>query len=105
MPRAGATCGSRRIAGLPAAAAALTCASQHPPQAVFPACVHLASASARLDSVPCLSLTVPRAPCSAAVAVVGACLFPLAPNWAKVGVFYLTAGLLALILGVLALRG
>lgn len=39
------------------------------------------------------------------LAVVGACLFPLAPNWAKVGVFYLTAGLLALILGVLALRG
>ncbi|PRW58596.1 Translocation sec62 [Chlorella sorokiniana] len=38
------------------------------------------------------------------LAVVGACLFPLAPNWAKVGVFYLTAGLLALILGVLALR-
>ncbi|KAI7845608.1 hypothetical protein COHA_000894 [Chlorella ohadii] len=39
------------------------------------------------------------------LAVVGACLFPLAPNWAKVGVFYLTAGLLALIMGVLALRG
>lgn len=51
------------------------------------------------------TVPLPVPPPSAAVAVVGACLFPLAPNWAKVGVFYLTAGLLALILGVLALRG
>lgn len=36
--------------------------------------------------------------------VVGACLFPLAPNWAKVAVFYLSSGLLFLILGVLLIR-
>lgn len=48
---------------------------------------------------------LPCTPCPpAAVAVVGCCLFPLAPNWTKVAVFYATAGLLALILGVLALR-
>lgn len=39
-----------------------------------------------------------------AVGVVGACLFPLAPNWAKVAVFYLSSGLLFLILGVLLIR-
>ena len=49
------------------------------------------------------SLTLHPCP-PAAVAVVGCCLFPLAPNWTKVAVFYATAGLLALILGVLALR-
>lgn len=37
--------------------------------------------------------------------VLGACLFPLAPNWAKVAVFYLSSGLLILILGLLLLRG
>ncbi|KAL4432440.1 hypothetical protein ABPG77_001739 [Micractinium sp. CCAP 211/92] len=36
--------------------------------------------------------------------VVGACLFPLAPNWAKVAVFYVSSGLLFLILGVLLIR-
>lgn len=41
---------------------------------------------------------------ASAVGVVGACLFPLAPNWAKVGVFYLSSGLLFLILGVLLVR-
>lgn len=39
------------------------------------------------------------------MAVVGCCLFPLAPDWAKVVVFYASAGLLSLMLGVLALRG
>jgi hypothetical protein len=37
--------------------------------------------------------------------VLGACLFPLAPNWAKIAVFYLSSGLLALLLGSLLLRG
>lgn len=36
--------------------------------------------------------------------VLGACLFPLAPNWAKIGVFYLSSGLLVLLLGALLLR-
>ncbi|KAI3433795.1 hypothetical protein D9Q98_003600 [Chlorella vulgaris] len=37
--------------------------------------------------------------------VLGACMFPLAPNWMKVGVFYLSAGLLMFLLGMLLLRG
>lgn len=36
--------------------------------------------------------------------VIAACCFPLAPNWVKVWVFYLSAGLLMLILATLALR-
>lgn len=51
---------------------------------------------------PAAQLPSPRRP---AVGVLGACLFPLAPNWAKVAVFYLSSGLLILILGLLLLRG
>lgn len=43
-------------------------------------------------------------PATSAVGVLGACLFPLAPNWAKVAVFYVSSGLLFLILGVLLIR-
>ena len=43
-------------------------------------------------------------PPPAAVAVLGACLFPLAPNWAKLGVFYASSGLLMAILALLLLR-
>ncbi len=67
--------------------------------------LHAWSPAQRAPPAPLWSLSKRALPPCAAVAVVGACLFPLAPNWAKVGVFYLTAGLLALIMGVLALRG
>ena len=39
-----------------------------------------------------------------AVGVLAACLFPLAPNWAKLGVVYLSTTLLIAILGTLTLR-
>jgi len=39
------------------------------------------------------------------VAVIAACLFPLAPRWVKLGVVYLSGGLLAVLLGLLLVRG
>lgn len=40
-----------------------------------------------------------------AVAVIAACLFPLAPRWVKLGVVYVSGGLLAVLLGLLLVRG
>lgn len=63
-------------------------------------------------ALPPPALTPPKPPPSPsfhptvrAVAVLAACCFPLAPNWAKVWVFYASASLLILLLGLLALRG
>ena len=39
------------------------------------------------------------------VAVIAACLFPLAPRWVKLGVVYVSGGLLAVLLGLLLVRG
>jgi len=39
------------------------------------------------------------------VAVIAACLFPLAPRWVKLGVVYVSGGLLAILLGLLCVRG
>jgi translocation protein SEC62 len=40
----------------------------------------------------------------AAAGVLAVCLFPMAPNWAKIGVVYVSSTLLTLILGALLLR-
>lgn len=68
------------------------------------ASIALPLASHQPGAAPSQPLPPCPAPSPCAVVVVGACLFPLAPNWVKIGVFYLTAGLLCLILATLALR-
>lgn len=40
-----------------------------------------------------------------AVGVILLCLFPIAPNWVKIGVLYSLAGLLAILIGILIVRG